>query len=605
VKPSYIGPHAEQAWGPPSNFFIPMNRFFALALCLLILPFSAHAWWNEAWTVRKKITLDTQTLGLNSAVNGAPVLVRLSTGNFDFLSAGENGAAIRFVAEDDKTELAYQIERFDALNELAFIWVQVPSLAPGNKAQHIWLYYGNEQPTAAQAVPVYDAAQLATWHLNDASGLPQDSSTAGSAVSSGSVTFSANGLIAGAGRLAADGAGLQLNNASLQSATALTFSAWFKPESGDGELFNYGGLKLTLQKGIPVLDVGGTSAQASAPLSLGGWNHLAVVFSANGTSLYLNGLPAANVAGKFAPAGSLRVGAGLQGEIDEVHVANEARSANWIRVQAASQGASSPLVKFSEEETTKGGAETGYFMATMKNLTIDGWVVVVICVFMFFIAIYIMWAKTLLLIRQDRSNPRFTEAFDQLALRLRTLDGAASAHSSLLDQLSDQQAQYKDSPLHRIFQVGARELKSRFHADGSPGATVEHDGVVSPSVSERAMLAVRSSLDAQLTRERQRLDSGMVLLTIAISGGPFLGLLGTVVGVMITFAAIAAAGDVNVNAIAPGIAAALVATVAGLGVAIPALFGYNYLQTRIKSIASDMNVFVDEFVTKMAETYGD
>ena len=76
----------------------------------------------------------------------------------------------------------------------------------------------------------------------------------------------------------------------------------------------------------------------------------------------------------------------------------------------------------------------------------------------------------------------------------------------------------------------------------------------------------------------------MVILTIAISGGPFLGLLGTVVGVMITFAAIAASGDVNVNAIAPGIAAARVATVAGLFVAIPALFGYNYLISRIKGV---------------------
>jgi biopolymer transport protein ExbB len=95
----------------------------------------------------------------------------------------------------------------------------------------------------------------------------------------------------------------------------------------------------------------------------------------------------------------------------------------------------------------------------------------------------------------------------------------------------------------------------------------------------------------------------MVLLTIAISGGPFLGLLGTVVGVMITFAAIAASGDVNVNSIAPGIAAALVATVAGLAVAIPALFGYNYLGSRIKEIAADMHVFVDEFVAKIAEQH--
>ncbi|MEI9923195.1 MAG: MotA/TolQ/ExbB proton channel family protein [Bradyrhizobium sp.] len=104
-------------------------------------------------------------------------------------------------------------------------------------------------------------------------------------------------------------------------------------------------------------------------------------------------------------------------------------------------------------------------------------------------------------------------------------------------------------------------------------------------------------------RENQGLNRLMVLLTIAISGGPFLGLLGTVVGVMITFAAIAASGDVNVNAIAPGIAAALVATVAGLGVAIPALFGYNYLISQIKDLSTDMQVFIDELTTQMAEFY--
>jgi biopolymer transport protein ExbB len=70
-----------------------------------------------------------------------------------------------------------------------------------------------------------------------------------------------------------------------------------------------------------------------------------------------------------------------------------------------------------------------------------------------------------------------------------------------------------------------------------------------------------------------------------------------------TFAATAASGDVNINAIAPGTAAALAATVAGLAVAIPCLFGYNYLNTRIKEITADMRVFVDEFVTQLAEHY--
>ncbi len=104
-------------------------------------------------------------------------------------------------------------------------------------------------------------------------------------------------------------------------------------------------------------------------------------------------------------------------------------------------------------------------------------------------------------------------------------------------------------------------------------------------------------------RESGLLTRLMVLLTIAISGGPFIGLLGTVLGVMITFAVIAASGDVNVNAIAPGIAAALMATAAGMAVAIPALFGYNYLNSRIKTITSDMRVFNDELVTKLAENY--
>jgi len=73
--------------------------------------------------------------------------------------------------------------------------------------------------------------------------------------------------------------------------------------------------------------------------------------------------------------------------------------------------------------------------------------------------------------------------------------------------------------------------------------------------------------------------------------------------VMITFAAIAASGDVNVNAIAPGIAAALAATVAGLIVAIPALFGYNWLLTRIRNSSAELQVFVDELLTRTAEAY--
>ena len=147
--------------------------------------------------------------------------------------------------------------------------------------------------------------------------------------------------------------------------------------------------------------------------------------------------------------------------------------------------------------------------------------------------------------------------------------------------------------IYRLYHLGVEEIRHRMSQPDGAGRVL----------SAQSIQAIRATLDGGMVRETQRLNKLMVFLTIAISGGPFLGLLGTVVGVMITFAAIAAAGDVNVNAIAPGIAAALLATVAGLAVAIPALFGYNYLISRIKETTSDMHVFVDEFVTKLAEFY--
>src|SRR3546814_3732830 len=101
--------------------------------------------------------------------------------------------------------------------------------------------------------------------------------------------------------------------------------------------------------------------------------------------------------------------------------------------------------------------------------------------------------------------------------------------------------------------MGRRELADRLKEGRASGSRC--------AIRAQSIAAIRSALDAGQVRESQRLNKQMVLLTIAISGGPFIGLLGTVLGVMITFASVAAAGEVNINAIAPGIAAALLATV--------------------------------------------
>ena len=210
-----------------------------------------------------------------------------------------------------------------------------------------------------------------------------------------------------------------------------------------------------------------------------------------------------------------------------------------------------------------------------------------------------MVSKVLVIGKTEKGNKDFLRAFHKLKVAETAAldeddadDDADIGDSPLMSALVGKHDHYQNSSLYHIYHAGAQEIKHRF-GDKAPTQTL----------SPQAIDVIKARLDAALVREHQKLNSLMVLLTIAISGGPFLGLLGTVVGVMITFAAIAATGDVNVAAIAPGIAAALVATVAGLAVAIPALFGYNYLGSKIKNINADMNVFVDEFVGKIAESY--
>ena len=104
---------------------------------------------------------------------------------------------------------------------------------------------------------------------------------------------------------------------------------------------------------------------------------------------------------------------------------------------------------------------------------------------------------------------------------------------------------------------------------------------------------------------RLKLESQMILLATAVSGAPFLGLLGTVWGVMDTFGGVAAAGSANLAAMAPGVSAALITTVTGLLVAIPAMFGYNFLVTSIRAMIVEMDNFAAELASEFEHKYVD
>ena len=141
---------------------------------------------------------------------------------------------------------------------------------------------------------------------------------------------------------------------------------------------------------------------------------------------------------------------------------------------------------------------------------------------------------------------------------------------------------YADSPAYHVYLAGCRELT--FHLLG----TTEIDDTFTQRVAEAdpvspvAMTAVRSALEREVGEQALRLEDRMTVLATAVSGAPFLGLLGTVWGVMDTFSGIAAAGTPNLTAMAPGVSGALITTVTGLLVAIPAMFGYNFLVVTLR-----------------------
>lgn len=554
------------------------NKQWLAGLAALLLPVFAQAEWNAEWTAHKKISLNAQ--GVTPPLSNFPVAIRLHSGNFDFNSANLDGSDLRFIAADEKTELKYHIEKFDSTNELALIWVQLPKVDAADKEAHVWLYSGNEKATSsAEAKATWDSNTLAAFHFSEKA-LLQDSSASG-LIATGDVTVQKAALLGESAVFTGKPLSIAASNAKLAAGGAYTWSAWVKAASLDAPytLFSQGALSLK-QEGQKLVLNAGANPISGGEIKAASWQHIAFTIENGKASLYVNGVAVAT--GDVAAAtaeGEIKIGEAFNGELDEMQIANVARSAAWLKLAASSQGVDSQFIKLEgpDGDEEDGGGEVNYISILIDSLTLDAKVVIAILGVMFAISVWVMVAKAMLVSRTDKDNKKFLKKFQEASGNLLQLDQAGK---------------FKNSSLFLLYMAGLREIRKREVA----GQTL--------SLSGASMDAIKAAIDADLVRETQRQNAGMVLLTIAISGGPFLGLLGTVVGVMITFAAIAAAGDVNVNAIAPGIAAALLATVAGLGVAIPALFGYNYLASRVKNITIEMQIFVDEFITRVAELHG-
>lgn len=222
-----------------------------------------------------------------------------------------------------------------------------------------------------------------------------------------------------------------------------------------------------------------------------------------------------------------------------------------------------------------------------------GKVILVILLFFSLVSWAIILQKLIVFRRLRGKRRRFFEVFERRSSLAEAYQGALAI---------------SDSPLTEVFKAGTRELKhlsQRPAAENRAGDPLEFaPGAGSVTPPPRAATAItileKESIHMALEREAAQqvevLERGLPFLATTGSVSPFLGLLGTVWGVMDAFLNIGLRGTGNLTYVASGIAEALVATIAGLAVAIPAVIAYNWYLSRIREIADELGHFSSELI---------
>lgn len=152
----------------------------------------------------------------------------------------------------------------------------------------------------------------------------------------------------------------------------------------------------------------------------------------------------------------------------------------------------------------------------------------------------------------------------------------------------------KLSPLSTIFLAGLAETDELTKLRNQGGALQETHNRLTPEDYD----LVEMSMERSLTEEISKLEKQVIFLATTASAAPFMGLLGTVVGIMDSFWSIGERGSASLAVVAPGIAEALLATIVGLGTAIPAVVAYNWANNRLKNFNDQSGGFILEFIGK-------
>jgi biopolymer transport protein ExbB/TolQ len=237
-----------------------------------------------------------------------------------------------------------------------------------------------------------------------------------------------------------------------------------------------------------------------------------------------------------------------------------------------------------------------------KQATIEGKCTIGVLLLVSFFSWTVIISKARQLYRANKAGKKFFLAYREtrdpmeLARRGDEFDGAP-AYELYYTGAEELEYQLKNNPVQVV------RVKPVSHSTGSDTDLIAQQ--ITTKISSTSFDSVKVALERAASAQAMGLEKGMIVLSTAVAGGPFIGLLGTVWGVMETFSGIAKAASASLTAMAPGVAGALIATVVGLFVAIPAMFAYNFMVTSIRSITQELDGFASEYATALEHKYVD
>lgn len=218
----------------------------------------------------------------------------------------------------------------------------------------------------------------------------------------------------------------------------------------------------------------------------------------------------------------------------------------------------------------------------LEYSTLTAWIICALLAILSMSSWAVMISKMRLLSQTRKSSREFLKEFRD------------SFHPLALFQTRER---FELSPMYHIYHAACRELSFYLVGEDVPGKSFASRLQGAGRITSSQMGAVQNAMERAVAEASLRLEGRLGVVATALTAAPFLGLLGTVWGVMDSFGAIVEAGEgAGLQSLAPGVSAALVTTVVGLLVAIPSMIGYNFLVNRIR----EMIVRLDNFASELS-----